>query len=61
MLKSRRQARLTNKSRLAVFRGELEGSELFAVEEEHNKGGNLNSDGVEKGEDQGESRSMSIS
>lgn len=54
MLKSRRQARLTNKSKLAVYRGELEGSELFSLDSEENGKSNLNSDGVEKGEDQGE-------
>ncbi|KAL7417881.1 enhancer of polycomb-like-domain-containing protein [Mrakia frigida] len=52
MLKSRRQARLTNKSKLAVYRGELEGSELFSLDSEENGKSNLNSDGVEKGEDQ---------
>lgn len=53
MLKSRRQARLTNKTKLEIYRGgEGESWEVFIVESEENKG-HLNSDGVEKGEDQG--------
>lgn len=55
MIKSRRQARLTNKTRLAVHRGDLEGAEPVLLDEESGSGkSNLNSDGVEKGEDQGE-------
>lgn len=54
MLKSRRQARLTNKTRLGINRGELEGAEPVVLDDENSKT-NLNQDGVEKGEDQGES------
>jgi hypothetical protein len=58
MLKSsRRQARLTNKTRLSVSRGELDGSEVVILEDEYSKG-NLNQDGVEKGEDQGTSTQL---
>jgi hypothetical protein len=53
MLKSsRRQARLTQKTKLAVSRGELDGAEVVILEDEYSRG-NLNQDGVEKGEDQG--------
>jgi hypothetical protein len=61
MIKSRRQARLTNKTRLAVHRGDLEGAEPVLLDDESGSGkSNLNSDGVEKGEDQGE-QPLSIS
>lgn len=57
MIKSRRQGRWTKATRVQIHRGSLEGSELFALEGETNDKSNLNQDGVEKGEDQGESLS----
>ncbi|CED83219.1 Polycomb enhancer protein, EPC [Phaffia rhodozyma] len=51
MLKSRRQARLTNKTRLGINRGEIDGAEPVILDDDNSKT-NLNQDGVEKGEDQ---------